>query len=96
MKLPGGILTNKATGRFHPIVFRWGPAPSGPLDGGVERYKSLGHHTDGFDTLEEAQATFKEGGMLSEGYYDSGMQWMWGGDDIPAIVAWFGPYNENA
>lgn len=97
MKFPGGILINTATGRFHPIIFRCGTPPSGPLEGGVDRYKSKGHHTDGFDTLEEAQALFKEGGGLYSdpyygGWYDTGVVY---GVDIPAIVAWFGPQPET-
>lgn len=48
---PTGILKNMETSRFHPISFRPAPMPSGA----APRYKSLGHHTDGFDTLDGAE-----------------------------------------
>jgi len=44
-----GNVHNIATDRHHPIVFRYAPTPSG-----CDRYKSIGHHTDGFDTRDAA------------------------------------------
>ena len=44
------------TGKYHPIYFRYSPPPSGDFDGGYSRYKSGGHHTQGFDTQEAAEA----------------------------------------
>lgn len=52
--LPAGLLKNIKTGRFHPILFRPGPAPSSSPEDDSQRYKSSGHHTEGFDTLEAA------------------------------------------
>ena len=50
-----GMLMNTATGRWHPILFRPAPAPSGDVHG-FERYRSKGHHTEGFDTEPAARA----------------------------------------
>lgn len=44
------------TDRYHPAYYRLAPFPGG-VDGGPVRYKSRGHHTTGFDTLAEAQAS---------------------------------------
>jgi hypothetical protein len=76
---PTGILKNTKTGRFHPISFR--PAPfSGNED--LNRYKSIGHHTDGFDTREEAIAFVK----TVETMEWTGLFWEWNGEDVPAMV----------
>jgi hypothetical protein len=84
--MPSGILLNTATQRFHPIIFREAPMPAGADDNwSHQRYKSLGHHTVGFDTLEEAQAYIKSDARL----FDSGAVWEWDGIDIPAMVSWF-------
>jgi len=82
---PCGMLKNTATGRFHPIVFRYAPPPSGDLSGGFRRYKSIGHHTKGFDTLEEAITHVKE---HSEWEWTE-MVWEWDGEGVPAMVEWF-------
>jgi hypothetical protein len=83
---PCGILTNTATGRFHPIVFRPAPMPSGAdLDAGMQRHKSLGHHTEGFDVIEDAVAFIAS----KPGQYDTGMRGEWDGADVPAMVMWF-------
>lgn len=82
---PAGVLKNTATNRFHPIVFRSEPAPSSSPEDDSQRYKSRGHHTKGFDTLDEATACIDE----AEGWHNTGLQWEWGGKDIPAITCWF-------
>lgn len=79
---PAGILTNTATGRFHPIVFRMAPLPG---DSDIPRYKSMGHHTDGFDSLEDAE---KHIALQSE-WTDTGRRWEWSGEDVPAMVEYF-------
>ena len=82
---PAGILQNTQTGRFHPIIFRPGPTPGSSGKEDIQRYKSKGHHTEGFDTIEEAEADIKE----TPGLHDMGCRWKWDGEDIPAIVWWF-------
>lgn len=83
MPLPAGILKNTKTGRFHPIVFRPGPRPSD--DGDIVRHKSLGHHPDGFETIDAARASLAE----RPGYKDSGLEWEWNGEETPAITCDF-------
>ena len=84
---PTGMLKNTATGRFHPIVFRPAPMPGGSdLDASAQRYKSLGHHTEGFATEDEAIASIK-----AQPTWDwTGVAWEWDGNDVPATVEWFG------
>ena len=79
MLYPTGILSNQKTGRFHPISFEPYPAPGGS---DLPRYKSVGHHTDGFDTIEEAKAWVAEhdSTILITQTYD------WDGEKVPAIV----------
>ena len=86
MKHPAGILTNGKTGRFHPIIFRRAPLPSEGWDETkVQRHKSIGHHTDGFETMDEAEAHIKS----EQSWNDTGARWSWTGEDIPALVHWF-------
>lgn len=82
---PAGILINTKTNKFHPIVFRPGYAPSSSPDDDEQRYKSRGHHTEGFETLEEAETCISE----TKGWRATGLKWDWPGDDIPAITWWF-------
>jgi hypothetical protein len=83
MAEPTAILKNTATGRFHPIVFRYAPTPSD--DGtGPSRYKSRGHHTDGFDTLDEARSFIESKPELDA----AGALYEWDGEDVPAMVIW--------
>lgn len=79
---PTGMLVNTATGRFHPIAFR--PAPSGVHD---NRWRSLGHHTEGFATREEALADTKERPYCKE----LGLEWAWDGTDVPALTIFLDP-----
>lgn len=83
-KLPAGLLHNLATSRWHPIIFRYNPPPSGDLEY-ARRYKSIGHHTKGFDMLAEAQAHIAE----HADWVDTHIVWDWTGEDTPAMVEWF-------
>ena len=76
---PAGVLYNVETGRHHPVVFRPAPRPSD--DGPVIRYRSRGHHTEGFDTLEQAKAF-----MAEVGWTDIGAVWNWDGSGVPALT----------
>ena len=54
--LIGAMLHNEKLDRFHPLFFRPAPMPGGKdADMMAQRYRSHGHHTDGFATLEEAE-----------------------------------------
>lgn len=59
MKFILGMAHNTTTDRWHPMVYRPDPLP-GPGPHAVDRYKSLGHHTEGFDTREDADANQRE------------------------------------
>jgi len=85
VQYPTGILKNMATNRFHPISFRLAPTPSSSGEDVGQRYKSLGHHTEGFDTLEAAKRWVSE----KDNTKDIGMIWEWDGKDTPAMVQWF-------
>jgi hypothetical protein len=56
----------------------------------ARRYKSLGHHTDGFDTLEAAEAFIR-----AEPRYDRMPEadWAWDGTDVPTLSLMIVPRN---
>lgn len=85
-----GMLKNTATGRYHPIAFRRAPMP-GNSDGDsiMQRYKSLGHHTEGFDAEAEAKAHIAASIEKAPGSLDAGVGWEWDGEGMPAMVEWF-------
>lgn len=88
MTYPAGILTNTVTGRAHPILFRPAPMPGGADDGyRAHRYKSMGHHTEGFATMAEAEAWLKACGDC----VDMGGRGDWNGEGVPAMIDWFSP-----
>ncbi len=83
---PTAILENTATKRFHPISYRLAPLPGNDTgQGGKFRHKSIGHHTDGFDTLESANQWIKENDNAT--YYKEII--LWDGEGIPADIHWF-------
>lgn len=88
-----GIITNTTKGTFHPIYFRLAPLPGGAQVAGMDRYKSAFHHTNGFNTIEEAEASIVSAAENSNspvtGTVDSGRRWEWDGDGAPAIVDFF-------
>jgi hypothetical protein len=79
-----GMLINEATNRYHPIIFYPAPLPGGDMKV-FPRYKSKGHHTIGFDTLDEAQAYLK----ANPDWFDTGLTWKWDGVEMPAMVIFF-------
>lgn len=83
-EFPCAILRNAATGRFHPIAFRMYPHPADSVDGPC-RYKSIGHHTEGFDNIEDAKVdtVAKPPCSLIDEIWD------WDGVELPAMVTWF-------
>ncbi len=84
MKYPAGMLHDTQKGRFHPIVFRPAPFPGGVADE-VHRYRSLGHHTAGFDTLDEAMAHING----NEKLFWSSRTWEWDGVTDPVMTEFF-------
>ena len=87
----GGILHNTKLDRYHPIWFCPAPMPSdADTDYNMLRHRSKGHHTEGFETLELAQAYITDACAKSEGeHQDCGAVWSWDGEDIPAMTQWF-------
>lgn len=86
MLQPAGILKNTQTGRFHPIVFRPAPMPGGAdAESNAMRHKSLGHHTNGLDTIEAANDWIAQQGSM----VNAGVVYDWDGVGVPAMVEWF-------
>lgn len=90
------IAKNTTTERFHPIVYWECPPPSGTL-GDKARWKSKGHHTVGFETIDEAivevldicrrQKEILEGGEIY--YDDTGVAVEWDSSELPTGVLCF-------
>lgn len=81
------ILANMDTNRFHHILFAPSPFPGNPA--GLMRHRSVGHHTNGFDTVE---AALEDAGALAEKRSavlvdDYGFEW--DGKDVPAMTVFF-------
>jgi hypothetical protein len=86
------ILLNKLTKRWHTIAFQPYPLP-GQTGEKYSRYKSIGHHTVGFDTIEDAIAEIR----THDCFRLVGRVYAWNGLDMPAMVEFFdsAPSNEN-
>ena len=87
-------MKNFKTNRFHPIIFEKSPLPN-IIDTDLHRYKSVGHHTTGFDTIEEAivdcKATAERTDIVVT-YYSEGLL-VWDGEDVPARKVFFSEVN---
>lgn len=83
------MLTDTETNRFHPLVFRVAPMPGGADDNAVmQRYRSLGHHTEGFDTEDQAMVHVREN--RKNGWLWTGVSRDWDpADGLPLSVEWF-------
>lgn len=82
------IMQNQATNRFHPILYKASPLPSHhPKIGETCRHRSQGHHTEGFDTIDEAIAHIDEREQLCP----TGSIEQWDGVESAHNVAFF-PY----
>ncbi len=87
-----GILHNQKTTKFHPIIFRYSPLPGGA---DIPRYKSSGHHTNGFVFRDEAiRECFSMAVALTERFTERiqtaiAKDIEWDGETLPAISALF-------
>jgi hypothetical protein len=85
------ILHNIKLNRWHPITFELRPPPGGQLSETACRYKSRGHHTEGFETREAALKWIDT--IHQERNPDSGRSlnadFVWSGEDVPAMVVHF-------
>lgn len=85
---PSGHLHNIKTGCYHPIVFYCHPRPSDNEDTDeLVRYKSSGHHTEGFDTLELS----KDFIASQPDWQETNLVWKWDGEEAPAMTCDFPP-----
>lgn len=88
MKTPVGMLRNTKTDRLHPMPFRLALLPGGgefESKNGVGRFRSIGHHTEGFATFQEALADI----ATHEDWKWMGIGWEWDGEESPATVQLF-------
>jgi hypothetical protein len=83
------MLLNTKDNRYHPILFRLAPMP-GNADANAlaQRYKSKGHHTEGFATFDEAVAHIDEK-RKEHGYQVAPLIMEWDGEGVPMMVQWF-------
>lgn len=92
MTLPAGVLRNMKDGRFHPIIFRMAPMPgAADVELMAQRFKSMGHHTQGFASMDEVSAYFADPEVIAKGIKDTGRKWDWDGEEVPAMVEFFSP-----
>jgi hypothetical protein len=86
------LLHNQRNEKYHPIIFRYSPLPGG-CD--IPRYKSNGHHTNGFVFREEAIAEcFSMAVALTSRFTERiqtalGKDIEWDGESMPAISTLF-------
>lgn len=83
-RYPTGYIHNAKLDKYHPVMFRPGPQPSWE-QGEPMRWKSIGHHTEGFPSLEDARAWATTRDEVLEIY----ALWEWDGEEVPAIVTYF-------
>ena len=83
-------LHNTKTDRYHPIAFQERPQPSYKPGDTLIRSKSMGHHTDGFDTREESLRECKNIADKLGGKLCTSKDFAWDGEDVPAMIVFFG------
>ncbi|MGO8792914.1 MAG: hypothetical protein ACLQVL_36765 [Terriglobia bacterium] len=97
-----GIIHNVKLNKWHPVYFRESPPPSSDGKESCQRYKSGGHQTEGFATREEGLEGAKK---LAEALKPHAIgaihlaldgDFLWDGEDIPAMVVWFALDGETA
>lgn len=86
MIVAGALLHNTKDHRWHPILFRMAPLPGGSE---LNRLKSHGHHTGGFETRDAAIANLEK--FKSDNYPSMAVDLTndieWDGQGVPAAVA---------
>ena len=90
------MIHNEKLGRWHPVIFIEDPLPGPPSEDKPVRHKTVGHHTAGFETREEALDDVEndlKARVESEAIggvklcLDEDMPW--DGEGIPAEMAFF-------
>lgn len=84
-----GMIHNKSLDRWHPVYFSDHPH-SADTDS-VWRFKSQGHHTDGFETRDAALENIQDDlvPQLSGALLALDSNYEWDGKGVPAIVEFF-------
>ncbi len=74
-----------------PILFQERPLPGPEVEGKLVRHKSFGHHTEGFDTREEALRSIDDTSAKMEQSSGRALagDFEWDGEETPALVAFF-------
>jgi hypothetical protein len=92
------LIHNQKLNRWHPVIYRESPLPGPDSPDKPVRHKSLGHHTEGFPTRDEAITNANtmakkivEGGHWTACKLALDEDLPWDGEDIPADVAFFVP-----
>lgn len=82
------LLHNRKLNTWHPIFFNQHPMPGGT---DFSRYKSVGHHTQGFKSRKEAldDIQHKLAPKLICHAICTEKDIEWSGEDIPAMVVFF-------
>jgi len=91
------ILRSQFTGRWHPILYNERPLPGAAP--APRRWKSVGHHTDGFHSIElacqyifdaiERCDTSPLVNLVGSWYHDLEVVLYWDGRGVPASVLFF-------
>lgn len=91
MTYPTTILVDIRNDRYHPMPYRPCPRPSEgvPAVGTVCRHKSIGHHTEGFATMEEAEKHIEE-----KEWWPAYVVEAWDGVESPHNIMYF-PYMQT-
>lgn len=84
------MLHNVKENRWHPIFYRENPFPGSESEQTVRRFRSVGHHTVGFDERQKAMDSITNGlipqlkAQYSEVYAELDNDLIWDGEEIPA------------
>ncbi len=96
-KLIQGIIYNEKDKLWHPIAYREAPLPGPDTSDKPVRHKSIGHHTEGFATRDEAAADVlatterckASADVVGDIRYVK-KDIIWNGEDVPAASLIFG------
>jgi len=83
--IPAALVRKTISGRYHPILFRLQPDPTGKVVVGKWRYRSFQHHVRGFETVEEARAHI----ATQPRWHDTGAIIDWVHPAPPMLIEWF-------
>jgi hypothetical protein len=93
------IVEHETTKKFHTVIVRKVPFMGMQLDSDPDRWKSMGHHTEGFVELEDAKKDvlnsckilIDHNETVGEVRYDIESIGIWDGKDVPLINTLYNP-----